>query len=72
MIPAPFVTFYASSTCIFSTGGYTDGRTRESIPREEILHSELWPTAQAVAGRIAYALGDEPSAVPQCTQGNVC
>jgi hypothetical protein len=57
---------------IFSTGGYTDGRTRESIPPEEILHSELWPTAQAVAGRIARALGDEPSAVPQCTQGNVC
>ena len=51
---------------------YTDGRTRESISPEEILHSELWPTAQAVAGRIARALGDEPSAVPQCTQGNVC
>ncbi|GAA4230104.1 hypothetical protein FHR32_001712 [Streptosporangium album] len=57
---------------VFSTAGYSDGRTRESIPREEILHSELWPTAQAVAGRIARALGDEPSAVPQCTQGNVC
>ncbi|MFJ2028970.1 hypothetical protein [Streptosporangium sp. NPDC087985] len=57
---------------VFSTAGYRDGRTRESIPREEILHSELWPTAQAVAGRIARALGDQPSAVPRCTQGNVC
>ncbi|WP_344979049.1 hypothetical protein [Streptosporangium fragile] len=57
---------------VFSTAGYTDGRTRESVSPEEILHSELWPTAQAIAGRIARALGDEPSAVPQCTQGNVC
>ncbi len=57
---------------VFSTAGYADGRTREAIPPEEILHSELWPTAQAIAGRIARALGDEPSAVPQCTQGNVC
>lgn len=57
---------------VFYTAGYTDGRTRESISPEEILHSELWPAAQAVAGRIARALGDEPSAVPQCTQGNVC
>ncbi|MEV7011861.1 hypothetical protein [Streptosporangium sp. NPDC051022] len=57
---------------VFSTAGYADGRTREAIPPEEILHSELWPTAQAITGRIARALGDEPSAVPQCTQGNVC
>lgn len=57
---------------VFSTAGYADGRTRQAIPSEEILHSELWPTAQAIAGRIARALGDEPSAVPQCTQGNVC
>ncbi|MEU8202622.1 hypothetical protein [Streptosporangium sp. NPDC049046] len=57
---------------VFSTAGYTDGRTRAAVAPEEILHSELWPAAQAVAGRIARALGDEPSAVPQCTQGNVC
>ncbi|MER5425657.1 hypothetical protein [Streptosporangium roseum] len=57
---------------VFSTAGYSDGRTRASISPEEILHSELWPAAQAVAGRIARALGDEPNAVPQCTQGNVC
>ncbi|MEV4095102.1 hypothetical protein [Streptosporangium saharense] len=57
---------------VLSTAGYADGRTREAIPPEEILHSELWPTAQSIAGRIARALGDEPSAVPQCTQGNVC
>ncbi|MFF5206864.1 hypothetical protein [Streptosporangium sp. NPDC000396] len=57
---------------VFSTAGYADGRTRESISPEEILHSELWPTAQAIAGRIAHALGDEPNAVPRCTQGNVC
>ncbi|WP_449066681.1 hypothetical protein, partial [Planomonospora algeriensis] len=56
---------------VFSTAGYTDGRTRQSVASEEIPHSELWPTAQAVAGRIAHALGDEP-AVPRCTQGNVC
>ncbi|MEU1880661.1 hypothetical protein ABZ470_25410 [Streptosporangium sp. NPDC020072] len=57
---------------VLSTAGYADGRTREAVPPEEILHSELWPTAQSIAGRIARALGDEPSAVPQCTQGNVC
>ncbi|MEU4831436.1 hypothetical protein [Streptosporangium sp. NPDC023615] len=57
---------------VFSTAGYADGRTRQAVAPEEILHSELWPAAQAVAGRIARALGDEPSAVPQCTQGNVC
>ncbi|GIH98883.1 hypothetical protein [Planobispora takensis] len=56
---------------VFSTAGYTDGRTREAVAQEEILHSELWPTAQTVAGRIARALGAEP-AVPRCTQGNVC
>ncbi|WP_230882426.1 hypothetical protein [Planomonospora sp. ID91781] len=56
---------------VFSTAGYTDGRTRQAVAPEEIPHSELWPTAQAVAGRIAHALGDEP-AVPRCTQGNVC
>lgn len=57
---------------VFSTAGYADGRTRASIPPEEILHSELWPTAQAIAGRIARALGDEPGSVPRCTRGNVC
>ncbi|MFF0306618.1 hypothetical protein ACFYSC_04280 [Streptosporangium sp. NPDC004379] len=57
---------------VFLTAGYADGRTREAVAPEEILHSELWPVAQSVAGRIARALGDEPSAVPQCTQGNVC
>ncbi|GAA3105582.1 hypothetical protein [Streptosporangium carneum] len=57
---------------VFSTAGYADGRTRQAIPPEEILHSELWPTAQSITGHIARALGDEPSAVPQCTQGNVC
>ncbi|MFI6508478.1 hypothetical protein ACIBCT_12805 [Streptosporangium sp. NPDC050855] len=57
---------------VFSAAGYADGRTRQAVAPEEILHSELWPAAQAVAGRIARALGDEPSAVPQCTQGNVC
>ncbi|WP_285775392.1 hypothetical protein [Microtetraspora sp. NBRC 13810] len=56
---------------VFSTAGYADGRTRESVPTEEILHSELWPTAQSIAGRIARALGEPPS-VPRCTQGNVC
>ncbi|MBG0833408.1 hypothetical protein HS041_37545 [Planomonospora sp. ID67723] len=56
---------------VFSTAGYADGRTRASIAPEEIPHSELWPTAQAVAGRIAHALGAEP-AVPRCTQGNEC
>ncbi|GAA3442095.1 hypothetical protein [Planomonospora venezuelensis] len=56
---------------VFSTAGYTDGRTRASIAPEEIPHSELWPAAQAVAGRIAHALGAEP-AVPRCTQGNAC
>ncbi|MDF5755511.1 hypothetical protein [Spongiactinospora sp. TRM90649] len=56
---------------VFSTAGYSDGRTREAVPPEEILHSELWPTAQSVAGRIARSLG-EPPAVPRCTQGNVC
>lgn len=60
----PYVVFY--------TAGYTDGRTRQAIAPEEILHSELWPAAQAVAGRIARALGEEPGAVPRCTQGNVC
>ncbi|MEU0520065.1 hypothetical protein [Streptosporangium sp. NPDC006007] len=57
---------------VFSTAGYADGRTRESVPPEEILHSELWPAAQAITGRIAHALGDEPGAVPRCTRGNVC
>ncbi|MEU6743816.1 hypothetical protein [Streptosporangium sandarakinum] len=57
---------------VFFTAGYADGRTREAVAPEEILHSELWPVAQSVAGRIARALGDEPSAVPRCTQGNVC
>ncbi|GGS64997.1 hypothetical protein GCM10010156_24890 [Planobispora rosea] len=56
---------------VFSTAGYADGRTRAAVAPEEITHSELWPTAQSVAGRIAHALGAEP-AVPRCTQGNVC
>lgn len=56
---------------VFSTAGYTDGRTRESIPLEETLHSELWSTAQTVAGRIARILA-EPPEIPRCTQGNVC
>ncbi|MFC6081439.1 hypothetical protein [Sphaerisporangium aureirubrum] len=56
---------------VFSTAGYTDGRTRESIPLEETLHSELWSTAQTVAGRIARVLA-EPPEIPRCTQGNVC
>jgi len=56
---------------VFSTAGYTDGRTREAVPPEEILHSELWPTAQSIAGHIAHALGEPPN-VPRCTQGNVC
>nr|BFE83365.1 hypothetical protein GCM10020093_059660 [Planobispora longispora] len=56
---------------VFSTAGYADGRTRAAVSPEEITHSELWPTAQSVAGRIAHALGAEP-AVPRCTQGNVC
>ncbi|WP_344858205.1 hypothetical protein [Planomonospora alba] len=56
---------------VFSTAGYADGRTRDAVAPEEITHSELWPTAQAVAGRIAHALGAEPD-VPRCTEGNVC
>lgn len=57
---------------VFSTVGYADGRTREAVPQEEVLHSELWPVAQTVGGRIARALGQPPAEVPQCTQGNVC
>jgi hypothetical protein len=56
---------------VFSTAGYVDGRTRDAVPPEELLHSELWPAAQSIAGRIARALG-EPPQVPRCTQGNVC
>ncbi|WP_225878333.1 hypothetical protein [Spongiactinospora rosea] len=56
---------------VFSTAGYSDGRTRDAVPPEELLHSELWPAAQSVAGRIARSLG-EPPTVPRCTQGNVC
>ncbi|MFC4058262.1 hypothetical protein ACFOWE_08155 [Planomonospora corallina] len=56
---------------VFSAAGYADGRTRDSVAPEEIVHSELWPAAQAVAGRIAHALGAEPD-VPRCTEGNVC
>ncbi|WP_283135615.1 hypothetical protein [Rhizohabitans arisaemae] len=56
---------------VFSTAGYADGRRREAVPPEELLHSELWPTAQTVAGRIARQLS-EPPEVPRCTQGNVC
>jgi hypothetical protein len=56
---------------VFSSVGYTDGRTRESVPPEELLNAELWPTAQAIAGRIARFLAEPPD-VPRCTQGNVC
>lgn len=56
---------------ILSTAGYTDGRTRDAVGPEEILHSELWPTAQAIAGHIARVLSEPPD-VPRCTQGNVC
>ncbi|MFC5829981.1 hypothetical protein [Nonomuraea insulae] len=56
---------------VFSTAGYTDGRTRAAIPPEEILHSELWPAAKSVGNQIAYFLADPPK-VPPCTQGNVC
>src|SRR5690606_18631697 len=27
---------------VFSTAGYADGRTRESIPPEELVNSEMW------------------------------
>jgi hypothetical protein len=56
---------------VFSTAGYADGRTRAAIPPEEILHSELWPTAKSIGNQIAYFLADPPK-VPPCTQGNVC
>ncbi|MEU6427551.1 hypothetical protein ABZ860_16795 [Microbispora sp. NPDC046973] len=56
---------------VFSTVGYTDGRTRASVPLEEQVNSEMWPVAETVAGRIARALGEPPD-VPRCTQGNVC
>ncbi|GAA4565413.1 hypothetical protein [Planotetraspora kaengkrachanensis] len=56
---------------VFSTVGYTDGRTRDSVPMEEQLNSEMWPAAESIAGRIARALGEPPD-VPRCTQGNVC
>ncbi|GGO25854.1 hypothetical protein GCM10010116_51880 [Microbispora rosea subsp. aerata] len=56
---------------VFSAAGYTDGRTRASVPLEEQVNSEMWPMAETVAGRIARALGEPPD-VPRCTQGNVC
>jgi hypothetical protein len=56
---------------VFSAAGYTDGRTRASIAPEEIPHSELWPTAQSIAGQIAHGLAAPPD-IPRCTQGNVC
>jgi hypothetical protein len=56
---------------VFTASGYADGRTRQAVPPEEILHSELWPVAQSIGGRIARALGQPPD-VPRCTQGNVC
>jgi hypothetical protein len=56
---------------VFSAAGYADGRTRESVPVEEIPHSELWPTAQSIAGHIARGLAAPPE-IPRCTQGNVC
>ncbi|MFC7385859.1 hypothetical protein [Sphaerisporangium rhizosphaerae] len=56
---------------VFSTAGYADGRTRAAVPPEEITHSELWPTAQSIAGHIARGLAAPPD-IPRCTQGNVC
>jgi hypothetical protein len=56
---------------VFSTVGYTDGRVRDSVSPEEPLNSEMWPTAQSIAGRIARFLAEPPD-VPRCTQGNVC
>ncbi|WP_214412703.1 hypothetical protein [Sphaerisporangium fuscum] len=56
---------------VFSVAGYTDGRTREAVPPEEAVHSELWPAAQSIAGRIAHDLAAPPE-IPRCTQGNVC
>ncbi|MCT9932555.1 hypothetical protein N5079_20350 [Planotetraspora sp. A-T 1434] len=56
---------------VFSTVGYADGRTRDSVAQEELLNSEMWPVAESVAGRIARSLGEPPD-VPRCTQGNVC
>ncbi|MFD1940281.1 hypothetical protein ACFSKW_53360 [Nonomuraea mangrovi] len=56
---------------VFSTAGYTDGRTRAAIPVEEILHSELWSAARSVSGQIAFFLAEPPKA-PRCTQGNAC
>ncbi len=56
---------------VFSSVGYTDGRTRDSVPAEEQLNSEMWPVAQSIAARIARSLAQPPD-VPRCTQGNVC
>jgi hypothetical protein len=56
---------------VFSAVGYTDGRTRDSVPLEELVNSEMQPMADSVAGRVAHALGEPPD-VPRCTQGNVC
>jgi len=56
---------------VFAAVGYTDGRTRSSVPQEELINSELWPVGQSLAGRIARFLGEPPD-VPRCTQGNAC
>ncbi len=56
---------------VFSTAGYADGRPRAAVAPEEIMHSELWPTAQSIAGHIARGLAAPPE-IPRCTQGNVC
>ncbi|WP_433497878.1 hypothetical protein ACQP1K_23630 [Sphaerimonospora sp. CA-214678] len=56
---------------VLSTAGYADGRTRESVPPEEALNSEMPPTAQSIAGRIARALVEPPD-VPRCTRGDAC
>lgn len=56
---------------VFSAAGYADGRARDSISAQEIPHSELWPTAQSIAGHIARGLAAPPE-IPRCTQGNVC
>lgn len=56
---------------VFSTAGYADGRTRQSVPPEEALNSEMPPMAQSIAGRIARALVEPPD-VPRCTRGDEC
>ncbi|GIH69334.1 hypothetical protein [Sphaerimonospora thailandensis] len=56
---------------VFATAGYADGRTRESVPPEELPNSEMVPVAQSIAGRVARALVEPPD-VPRCTRGDSC